>query len=275
MCGCSALVAGGRLPPTAIPRRLRRRRGSSVRAEVTPGGESQRKKVAVAGAGWAGLAAAHHLVKQGYDVTLLAADSGPTEEVGLRGFWYPYRNIFALVDELGISPFTGWNKAGYYSPEGLSVEFPVFHNQPRLPAPFGVLAYPEFPNLPLVDRLTSIPVIAAVIDFDNTDTAWRKYDAMTARELFKMYGCSQRLYNEVFEPAIQAALFAPGEQCSAAATLGMLYYYMLSHQIDIPKVANVCSGFDDSSGWTFFDLTSIYDDYYEEPITVVEAEFVL
>ena len=64
MCGCAALVAGGRLPPPALPRRLRRRRGSSVRAEVSPGGESQKKKVAVAGAGWAGLAAAHHLVKQ-------------------------------------------------------------------------------------------------------------------------------------------------------------------------------------------------------------------
>ncbi|WVZ86703.1 hypothetical protein U9M48_033450 [Paspalum notatum var. saurae] len=415
MCVCAALVAGGPLPPPVLPRQFRRRRGSSVRAEVSPGGESQRKRVAVAGAGWAGFAAAHHLVKQGYDVTLLAAESGPTEEVGLRGFWYPYRNIFALVDELGISPFTGWNKAAYYSPEGLAVislryfrcslasvcastmnrrkyhialhedkvEFPIFHNQPRLPAPFGVFAYPEFPNLPLIDRLTSIPVIAAVIDFDNTDTAWRKYDAMTARELFKMYGCSQKLYKEVFEPAIQAALFAPGEQCSAAATLGMLYYYMLSHQensdfmlcrgeveenifspwlqslelkglkfvpnkvptslttdtdsgcisaivcgddvyeadafvsamglsslqyvvknspflwsdreftnllhlhtvdvisvklwfdkkITIPKVANVCSGFDDSSGWTFFDLTSVYDDYYEEPTTVVEAEF--
>ncbi|XP_066343642.1 uncharacterized protein [Miscanthus floridulus] len=382
MCGCAALVAGGRLPLPALPRRLRRRRGSSVRAEVSPGGESQKKKVAVAGAGWAGLAAAHHLVKQGYDVTLLAAESGPTEEVGLRGFWHPYRNIFALVDELGISPFTGWNKAAYYSAEGLAVEFPIFHNQPRLPAPFGVFAYPEFPNLPLIDRLTSIPVIAAVIDFDNTDTAWRKYDAMTAKELFKMYGCSQGLYKEVFEPAIQAALFAPGEQCSAAATLGMLYYYMLSHQessdfllcrgeveekilspwlqslelkglkfvenkvptslttdadtgcisaivcgddvyeadafvsamglsslqsivknspflrsdrefrnllhlstvdvisiklwfdkkITIPKVANVCSGFDDSSGWAFFDLTSIHDDYYEES-TIVEAEF--
>uniref|UniRef100_A0A0A9E681 Amine oxidase domain-containing protein n=1 Tax=Arundo donax TaxID=35708 RepID=A0A0A9E681_ARUDO len=383
MCGCTALVAGGRLPPPALPCWLRRRRrGSSIRAEASPGGESPRKKVAVAGAGWAGLAAAHHLVKQGYDVTLLAAESGPTEEVGLRGFWYPYRNIFSLVDELGISPFTGWNKAAYYSPQGLAVEFPIFHNQPRLPAPFGVFGYPEFPNLPLIDRLTSIPVIAAVIDFDNTDTAWRKYDAMTARELFKMYGCSQRLYKEVFEPAIQAALFAPGEQCSAAATLGMLYYYMLSHQensdfllcrgeveekifspwlkllelkglkfvanklptsltidndsgciaaivcgedvyetdafvsamgisplqsivmnspfiqsdrefanllrlstinvisiklwfdkkITIPKVANVCSGFDDSSGWTFFDLTSIYDDYNEKQITVVEAE---
>ena len=60
MCGCAALVAGGRLPLPALPRR----RGSSVRAEVSSGGESQQKKVAVAGAGWAGLAAAHHLVKQ-------------------------------------------------------------------------------------------------------------------------------------------------------------------------------------------------------------------
>jgi uncharacterized protein with NAD-binding domain and iron-sulfur cluster len=46
-----------------------------------------------------------------------------------------------------------------------------------------------------------------------------------------MFGCSQKLYKEIFQPAIQAALFAPGEQCSAAATLGMLYYYMLSHQV--------------------------------------------
>jgi len=37
------------------------------------------------------------------------------------GFWYPYRNIFALVDELGISPFTDWKKAAYYSAEGLAV----------------------------------------------------------------------------------------------------------------------------------------------------------
>ncbi|KAG8065729.1 hypothetical protein GUJ93_ZPchr0004g40455 [Zizania palustris] len=112
----------------------------------------------------------------------------------------------------------------------MRVEFPIFHDQPRLPAPFGMLAYPEFPSLPLIDRLTLVPVMTAVIDFDNTDTAWKKYDSMSARELFKMSGCSQKLYKEVFEPAIQAALFAPGEQCSAAATLGMLYYYMLSHQ---------------------------------------------
>ncbi|KAF0891252.1 hypothetical protein E2562_009430 [Oryza meyeriana var. granulata] len=414
MCWCTPLaaapVAGGRFPLSSL--RSHRRRGRSVRADASPEPEAdtQRKKVAVAGAGWAGLATAHHLVKQvclnlrgdrfipsafvfsvrrahtlvrEYEVTLLAAESGPTEEVGLRGFWYPYRNIFSLVDELGISPFTGWTKAAYYSPQGLTVEFPIFHDQPRLPAPFGMLAYPEFPSLPLIDRLTSIPVMTAVIDFDNTDTAWMKYDAMSARELFKMFGCSQKLYKEVFEPAIHASLFAPGKQCSAAATLGMLNYYMLSHQessdfmlcrgevediifspwlkslelkglkflgnrvptslainkdtacvsgivcgeevheadafvlatglsplqciiknspflhsqqeftnvlhlstidvisiklwfdkkITISKVANVCSGFDDPSGWTFFDLTSICDDYTDKSTTVVEAEF--
>ncbi|GJN26751.1 hypothetical protein PR202_gb14709 [Eleusine coracana subsp. coracana] len=182
----------------------------------------------------------------------------------------------------------------------MQVEFPIFHNQPRLPAPFGVFAYPQFPILPLVDRLTSIPVIAAgmgvqlfnlcyksahfltsicclcpVIDFDNTDTAWRKYDAMTARELFKMYGCSQRLYKEVFEPAIQTALFAPEfANLLRLSTIDVISVRLwFDKKITIPNVANVCSGFDDSSGLTFFDLTSVYDDYYGEPITVVEAQF--
>lgn len=304
-------------------------------------------------------------------------------EVGIRGFWYPYRNIFSIVDELGISPFTKPTRSAYYSPETMEVEFPVFKDLPRLPAPFAALAYPQFLRLPLVDRLTSVALLYAVIDFDNTDTAWRKYDSMTARELFKQFGCSERLYREVFEPFLEVGLFAPAEQCSAAVTLGMLYYYILAHQenfdvvwcrgsveekilkpwleaikvkgcklienqsvteflvnedtgcvsavlcghntyeadavvlavgistlqsiinsssvlqsqkeflnvlnlstidvvsvklwfdrkVVIPKEANVCFGFDDSSAWTFFDLNSIYDEYEHEPGTVVEVEF--
>lgn len=71
---------------------------------------------------------------------------------------------------------------------------------------------------------------------------------VTSRELFKQYGCSQRLYRDVFEPAVQAGLFAPGEQCSAAATLGMLYYYILSHQVStitwpiVLCTTNICFG---------------------------------
>jgi uncharacterized protein with NAD-binding domain and iron-sulfur cluster len=177
-------------------------------------------------------------------------------------------------------------------------------------------------------------------------------------------------------------LFAPGEQCSAAATLGMLYYFILAHQpdfdvvwcrgtvgekifqpwvrqiekaggrlltnkrvtdillnpdgtakavvcndevfeadavifatsvkgikkivtgsttlcnfeqfrnlenlgaidvmatrlwfdqkIDVPLSSNACFGFDPTTGWTFFDLNALQDEYQDEPGSVIEADF--
>ncbi|KAJ0967884.1 hypothetical protein J5N97_024801 [Dioscorea zingiberensis] len=363
------------------------RHGSHCSAEALSSHTEQqerKKKVVVVGSGWAGLASAHHLTKQGFDVTVLESGNSPAEDVGIKGFRYPYRNIFSLVDELGIQPFTKWTRSAHFSPEGLEVEFPVFQDLPRLPAPFGTLLYPQFPRLPLVDKLTAVPLMAAVIDFDNTDTAWRKYDALTARELFKQFGCSERLYRELCEPLLQIGLFAPAEQCSAAATLGMSYYFFLAHQqnfdvvwcrgsvqdkifipwlesmkingckfhgnsrvtdflldgndgtiaevvcgqeiyqadafiitegvsalqstilsspvlqsreeflkvlnlssidvisvklwldrkVRILKPGNVCFSVDGLTGWTLFDLNSIYDEYEDEPATVLQADFV-
>jgi uncharacterized protein with NAD-binding domain and iron-sulfur cluster len=103
---------------------------------------------------------------------------------------------------------------------------------PYLPSPLGTFIYPQFQRLPLVDRLSALPLLYALIDFDNSDEAWKRYDAITARELFKQYGVSARLYRESFEPMLLVGLFAPGEQCSAAAALGMLYYFILAHQPD-------------------------------------------
>ncbi|XP_068646798.1 uncharacterized protein [Aristolochia californica] len=373
--GTSGLVAGSCFPHANRCALLCRAAGMD--SSHAP----ERKKVVVVGAGWAGLAAAHHLSKQGASVTVL--DAGDPVEVGMNGFWYPYRNIFSLVDELGIRPFTNWTRSALYSPEGMQVEIPIYGDRPRLPAPFGALVYTQFLQLPVVDQLTSLPLMATVIDFDNTDVAWRKYDPMTARELFKWYGCSERLYQESFSPILQVGLFAPAEQCSAAAALGMLYYFILAHQQDfdvkwcrgtvkekifnpwvesmilkncqvhenktvtdfsldeetggisevicgresypadavilalgvtqlqeivkkssalktkqeflnvlrlaavdvvsirmrldrriyIPKASNACFGFDESSGWTFFDLNAIYDEYKDEPVTVVAVDF--
>jgi uncharacterized protein with NAD-binding domain and iron-sulfur cluster len=356
---------------------------------------SQGKKVVVVGAGWAGLGATYHLAKQGYEVTLLEAGSypgglvagwktsaGKSVEAGIHGFWYPYKNIFSLINELEINPFTTWTRSSQYSPAGLEVESPIFQDLPRLPTPLGTFLYTQFKRLPLIDRLSALPLLYAVIDFDNSHEAWRRYDFVTARELFKDFGVSARLYREAFEPMLLVGLFAPGEQCSAAATIGMLYFFILAHQpdfdvvwcrgtvgekifrpwvekiekagakvlanrrvtdvivdsnnratavvcgdevfdadvvifsvgitgmkkivssspnlqnrqefrnlsnlgaidvlatrlwfdkkINIPRPSNACFGFDATTGWTFFDLNAIHDEYKDEPGTVVEADF--
>lgn len=60
--------------------------------------------------------------------------------------------------------------------------------------------------------------------------------------------------------------------------IALLYYKRNADskwiQVKIPKAINVCSSFDDSTGWAFFELNSIYDEYEDEPATVLEAEFV-
>jgi uncharacterized protein with NAD-binding domain and iron-sulfur cluster len=355
---------------------------------------TDRKQVVVVGAGWAGLGSAYHLARQGYAVTLLEAGAYPGGlvagwqtpqgrgvEAGIHGFWYPYRNIFALTDRLGIQPFTDWTRSAQYSPHGLEVKSPLFQAQPYLPTPLGTFLYTDFKRLPLIDRLSALPLLQALIDFDNSDEAWQRYDRITARELFRQYGVSARLYHESFEPMLLVGLFAPGEQCSAAAALGMLYYFILAHQpdfdvrwcrgttgaqifrpwteaieraggqilanhrvsdvrvennrvtavvcgdevfeadavvfavgisglkkiveqsaplrdrqefrdsrnlgaidvlatrlwldrkVDIPLPSNACFGFHPTTGWTFFDLNALHDEYHDEPGTVVEADY--
>ncbi|NEP07153.1 MAG: NAD(P)-binding protein [Okeania sp. SIO2G4] len=352
-------------------------------------------KIVVVGAGWAGLGATHHLAKNGYDVTLLEAGpypgglvagwktpGGRSVEVGIHGFWYPYHNIFSLVKKLNLDPFTPWTRSAQYSPAGLEVESPIFQDLPPFPTPLGTFIYTQFKRLPLSDRLSALPLLYSVIDFDNSDEAWRRYDAVTARELFKQYGVTKRLYDDAFNAMLLVGLFAPGEQCSAAAALGMLYYFILAHQpdfdvvwcrgtvgemifkpwvenienlggkvltkqrvtdlivddngkatkvvcedqifeadavifavgisgmkkilagsealqsrqefrninnlggvdvlgtrlwfdrkISIPRASNACFGFDTTTGWTFFDLNALHDEFRHEPGTVVEVDF--
>lgn len=215
------------------------------------GGTGPSKRVAVIGAGWAGLGAAHHLAKQeNIDVTLIDAapsvgglvagwktSQGRDVEVGIHGMWRPYFNLFHLVKrELGLDPFTDWTRSSQRSPKGKVVESPIFNDLPRLPTPLGTFVYTKFLDLPLADRLSALPLLDAVVQWDNSDEAWRKFDKMTAKELFKYYGCSERVYKEAFEPMLLVGLFAPGEQCSASGALGMLYFFILAHQADFDVV---------------------------------------
>ena len=88
-------------------------------------------------------------------------------------------------------------------------------DMPRLPTPLGHFAYCDFRRIPLADRLSALPLMAAVADFDDTPDAWRRYDSMSARELFRKSGVTRRLYDDAFNPMLLVGLFAPGD-CSAA-----------------------------------------------------------
>lgn len=206
------------------------------------------KHAVVVGGGWGGFGAAYALLQAGVKVTILDASETPgglsagwrtpggrSVEAGIKGFWYQYSNINALVDELGIdTPFTEWTRSSFWAPDGLQVQSPIFQNQPRLPTPLGSFLYtsPYFTKLPIWDRLTALPLLAPLLEVDSSEEAYNHYDQLSALDLFKKKGVSQRLLREFLEPMLLVTLFAPASQLSAAAALAALYYFVLAHQAD-------------------------------------------
>ena len=221
-------------------------RALSARADFVDG-EEARPTVAVVGAGWGGWGAAKALAEAGVDVVMLDAMPDPTGatpmttpsgkpfEAGTRGFWKDYPNINALVAELGLreddvfTPFTG---SAFYSPDGLEATAPVFGDAPELPSPLGqVLAtFENFKRLPVSDRTTMLGLLLATLDLNRDDETFRRYDRMTAAELFRRCGLSDRLVREFVAPTLQVGLFKPPEELSAAVSMELLYFYALAHQ---------------------------------------------
>ena len=105
-----------------------------------------------------------------------------------------------------------------------------YNKESQLPTGLGQALYTRFHNLPALDLASAAALVLAFSEFDDSEEAWRKYDKLSFRDLCVKLGVSKRLYDEAFEPMILTGLFAPGEQCSAAAALGMAYFFVLKHQ---------------------------------------------
>mmetsp|Transcript_19537 Transcript_19537/g.54505 ORF Transcript_19537/g.54505 Transcript_19537/m.54505 type:complete len:437 (+) Transcript_19537:1-1311(+) len=101
---------------------------------------------------------------------------------------------------------------------------------PSLPTGLAQALYTRFQNLPPLDRASAAPLVLAFSEFDDSPEAWEKYDRISFRDLCVKLGVSKRCYREAFEPMILTGLFAPGAECSAAAALGMAYFFVLKSQ---------------------------------------------
>ena len=221
----------------------------------TPEAATAAKKVVIVGAGWGGLSVAHTLSSQTtvpLDITVVDAspkvgglvrDGFQTingkinkAEAGQHGFWDNYHNIFRLLDRDLVQVdtdqvLTGYAEQGQYSPEGLEAVWPVYRQQsPQLPTGLAQALYTRFQKLPAIDRATAAPLVLAFSEFDDSPEAWAKYDSISFRDLCIKLGVSKRCYQEAFEPMILTGLFAPGAECSAAAALGMAYFFVLKSQ---------------------------------------------
>ena len=163
---------------------------------------------------------------------------GKRVEAGIHGFWRCYDNIEKfLTKDLGLvhdkSPFTPWTPSALWTKEdGLTVVAPVFGDQPQLPTPLGTAFFPKFPSLSPLDLFSAVPLALPWLDFDGTAESWRRYDQMTARELFQHAGMSENLYNQFILPLLLVLPMTPGEDCSAAAALSLFSYFALEHQSD-------------------------------------------
>jgi len=208
-----------------------------------------KKKVVIIGAGWGGLSTAYALAKtQKFNVTVVEASSRVggvvrdgysskdgliRAEAGQHGFWNNYLNIYRLFDELelGDTILSDFSEQGQYSPRGLEAIWPVYKDQSlKLPTGIAQLVYTRFMELPLFDRLTALPMVLAFSDFDDSVEAWKRYDETSFKDLCMKLGVSKRCYDEAFEPMILTGLFAPGSECSAAAAMGMAYFFVLQSQ---------------------------------------------
>ena len=168
-------------PPVGTGAVQLRAQGQAAGRELRTSG----KRVVVVGGGFAGLGAAYHLSRQGYNVTLLDASPSPggiikdakgnSIEAGVKGFWYQYANIFKLLSELGIktegadSALTDWSRSSFFSSNGREVDSVVFQEKLRLPTPLGQFVHtlPTFERLSIADRLSLWRLAFALVDYQS------------------------------------------------------------------------------------------------------------
>ena len=191
--------------------------------------ESERRKVAVIGAGWAGCAAAVELAGAGLAVSLFEANMTPggrARRLTVDGMVFDngqhillgaYENTLRMMKKVGTDPALAFLRVPLqicYPQESSPVSFVAS----KLPAPFHLLgALFRATGFKRADRLALARFLTAARWMD-----WKLNTDCSVTTLLERFGQTENLYNLLWHPICVSALNTLPDEASAQIFLNML-----------------------------------------------------
>ncbi len=200
-------------------------------------------KVAIIGAGLAGLSAAVDLVDEGHEVDLYEArpflggkvgswedKDGNHIEMGLHVFFFNYANLFALMKKVGgLENLLPKEHTHLFVNKGGDVKSLDFRF--ALGAPFnGLKAFFTTPQLNSIDKLRNAlalgtsPIVQGLIDYEGAMKTIRALDSMSFEKWFLNHGGNHHSIQRMWNPIAYALGFI---DCKSISARCMLTIFMM------------------------------------------------